>query len=105
MGNEATMLLCAGFIIFFCYNEKEGLELGDQTTKLFLNSKGHSESLDSDVAAFLRYVDGKAPQGEFIKEVDQEVVRLKKHDETRREYMTLAMELRKFKAERYRRRQ
>ncbi len=79
--------------------EKEGLELGDQTTKLFLNSKGHSESLDSDVAAFLRYVDGKAPQGEFIKEVDQEVVRLKKHDETRREYMTIAMELRKFKAE------
>ena len=74
--------------------EKEGLELGDQTTKLFLNSNGQSDSLDPDVAAFLRYVDGKAPHGEFVKELDQEVVRVKKHDETRREYMTLAMELR-----------
>ena len=79
--------------------EKEGLELGDQTTKLFLNSKGHSDTLDPDIAAFLRYVDGNAPQGEFMKELDREVVRVKKHDETRREYMTLAMELRKFKEE------
>ena len=79
--------------------EKEGLELGDQTTKLFLNSKGHSDTLDPEVAAFLRYVDGNAPQGEFMKELDREVVRVKKHDETRREYMTLAMELRKFKEE------
>ena len=79
--------------------EKEGLELGDQTTKLFLNSKGQSDSLDPDVAAFLRYVDGKAPHGEFVKKLDQEVVRVKKHDETRREYMTLAMELKKFREE------
>ena len=79
--------------------EKEGLELGDQTTKLFLNSKGRSETLDPDIAAFLRYVDGNAPHGEFAKELDQEVLRVKKHDETRREYMTLAMELRKFKEE------
>ncbi len=79
--------------------EKEGLELGDQTTKLFLNSKGYSDDLDPDIAAFLRYVDGKAPHGEFIKELDQEVVRVKKHDETRREYMTLAMEFKRLKAE------
>ena len=39
-------------------------------------------------------MDGNAPSGEFAKEVDEEVVRVKKHDETRREYMKYAMELR-----------
>ena len=74
--------------------EEEGLELKDEATKLFLNSKGQSDTLDPDIAAFLRYVDGNAPSGEFAKEVDEEVVRVKKHDETRREYMKYAMELR-----------
>ena len=74
--------------------EKDGLELGDQTTKLFLNCKGQSDHLNPDVAAFLRYVDGKAPKGEFTQEVNEEVIRVKQQDEMRREYMTLAMELR-----------
>lgn len=34
-----------------------------------------------------------------MKELDEEVIRVKKHDETRREYMTLSMELKKFKEE------
>ena len=74
--------------------EKDGLELGDQTTKLFLNCKGRSDQLNPDVAAFLRYVDGKAPKGNFTNEVNEEVIRVKQQDEMRREYMTLAMELR-----------
>ena len=45
--------------------------------------------------AFLRYVDGKAAEGVFVQEVDEEVRRVKQHDETRREYMTLAMELKR----------
>ena len=75
--------------------EDSTLELGDQTAKLFLNSKGQSDTLDPDIAAFLRYVDGHAPEGQFAKEINQEVVRVKKHDETRREYMTCAMEIRR----------
>lgn len=73
--------------------EKEGLELGDQSTKLFLNCKGNTDHLHPDIAAFLRYVDGKAPKGSFTEEIDKEVVRVKEQDEMRREYMTLAMEL------------
>ena len=44
---------------------------------------------------FLRYVDGKAAEGVFVQEVDKEVRRVKQHDGTRREYMTLAMELKR----------
>ena len=75
--------------------EDDSVELGDQTTKLFLNSKGHSDTLDTDIATFLRYVDGHTPEGQFVSEINQEVVRVKKHDETRREYMTFAMEMKR----------
>ncbi len=77
--------------------ECDGLELRDETTKLFLNSKSHSETIDPDIAAFLRYVDGKAAEGQFTQTVAQEVLRIKEHKEMRREYMTLAMELRRQK--------
>ena len=79
--------------------EQDGIELNDEATKIFLNSKGDSEALDPDVRAFLRYVDGKAAEGVFVQEVDNEVRRVKQHDETRREYMTLAMELKRQRQE------
>lgn len=53
----------------------------------------------SCIRAFLRYVDGKAAEGVFVQEVDEEVRRVKQHDETRREYMTLAMELKRQRQE------
>ena len=77
--------------------EQEGLELGDQTTKLFLNCKGNSDTIDPDIAAFLRYVDGKSAEGAFVKQIDKELIHVKRHDETRREYMTLAMEMERMK--------
>ena len=54
-----------------------------------------SETLDPDVRAFLRYVDGKAAEGKFVKAVEDEVMRVKEHKETRREYMTYAMEIKR----------
>lgn len=79
--------------------EVNDLELEDQTTKLFLNSKGYSPKIHPDIKAFLRYLDGKMPQGNFVKEIDQEVIRVKRHEETRREYMTLYMEMEELKEE------
>ena len=52
-----------------------------------------------DEAAFLRYVDGKAAEGALTKEINEEVIRIKEHKEMRREYMTLLMELQKYKTE------
>ena len=75
------------------------MELGDLSTKIFLNAKGESDTLDPDIAAFLRYVDGKAAEGALTKEINEEVIRIKEHKEMRREYMTLLMELQKYKTE------
>ena len=52
-----------------------------------------------DETAFLRYVDGKAAEGALTKEINEEVIRIKEHKEMRREYMTLLMELQKYKTE------
>ena len=62
-----------------------------------MNSKGKTETLDTDIAAFLKYVNGKAAEDTFTKEIDQEVIRVKRHDETRREYMTYERELKQWK--------
>ena len=52
-----------------------------------------------DETAFLRYMDGKAAEGALTKEINEEVIRIKEHKEMRREYMTLLMELQKYKTE------
>ena len=41
----------------------------------------------------------RAAEGVFVQEVDNEVRRVKQRDETRREYMTLAMELKRQRQE------
>ena len=75
--------------------EWEGLELGDETTKIFLNAKGTVGEVDADIESFLAYVDGHAAEGEFTREVAREVERIKEHKETGVEYMTLMMELKR----------
>ena len=52
-----------------------------------------------DETAFLRYVDGKAAEGALTKEINEEVIRIKEYKGMRREYMTLLMELQKYKTE------
>ena len=52
-----------------------------------------------DETAFLRYVDGIAAEGALTKEINEEVIRIKEHKEMRRKYMTLLMELQKYKIE------
>ncbi len=52
-----------------------------------------------DETDFLRYVDGIAAEGALTKEINEEVIRIKEHKEMRREYMTLLMELQKYKIE------
>lgn len=38
-------------------------DTGDETAKIFLSSKGRREGIDSDLAAFLDYIECKAPKG------------------------------------------
>lgn len=78
-----------------CCEEDNTVKLGDEETRVFLNSKGSENTDDPDIAAFLRYVDGKAPEGEFVRSVDLEVQRVKGLEKVRREYMILSDEIRR----------
>ena len=108
-GDDYTMLKTS-FVIFICtfdpfhkkryiYTfrnrcvEQDGLELGDATTKIFLNTKGTIGDVDDDIKKFLAYVDGHTPEGDFTREIASETEKIKEHKETRLEYMTLMMEL------------
>ncbi|MDY4415844.1 Rpn family recombination-promoting nuclease/putative transposase [Selenomonas sp.] len=75
--------------------EDPSLLMGDETTKIFLNSQGNRDGLDPDITAFLDYVNGQAAKGRFAKSIEKEVQKVREHKETRWEYMTLAMELKK----------
>ena len=82
-------------------HEQDGLELGDETVKIFLNTKGTIDEVDEDIDKFLAYVDGKTAEGEFTQDIAAEVERLKQHNETKVEYMTLMMELKEQRREGY----
>lgn len=78
-----------------CCNEDNRVQLKDEETRMFLNSKGSENAADPDIAAFLRYVDGKAAEGRFVESLDQEVHLVKSMDKVRREYMILSDEIRR----------
>lgn len=82
-------------------HEQDGLELGDETVKIFLNTKGTVGEVDEDIDKFLAYVDGKAAEGKFTQDIAAEVERIKQHKETKVEYMTLMMELKEQRREGY----
>ena len=74
---------------------EDGEELGDETTKLFLSSPNYEKAENLDLRSALKYIQEKIAEGEFAEELDKEVKKVKEQRETRREYMTLEMEIRK----------
>ena len=78
---------------------EDGEELGDETTKLFLNSTAYEHTEDPDLAGLLRYIDQNIPTNPFTRELDKTIQHIKSQEETRREYMTFAMELRQQRRE------
>ena len=67
------------------------MSLGDETHKIFLNAKGASKNVSPSLRAFLEYVAGNKSEDPFVKKLDEAVVKAKKNEEWRREYMTLLM--------------
>ena len=63
-----------------CCQEDNRVKLKDEETRMFLNSKGSENAADPEIAAFLRYVDGKAAKGKFVESLDQEVHLVKSYD-------------------------
>ena len=69
------------------------LHLDDRSTKIFLNALGTIGEEDEDIRHFLQYVARKEPVGAFTQDVAAEVARVKQHEKTRLEYMSLGMML------------
>ena len=73
--------------------EDTKLELDDKTTKVFVNSTGTADDVSSDVKAFLDYVNGVVSDDAFVREIDDEIVRVKQIEQERVGYMTYAMKI------------
>lgn len=75
--------------------ELPGLELGDDTVKVFLNPHGDTGRISEDMRTFLRYLKGESENGnEFIGKLEKEVELARSSEEWKVEYMTLMMEYR-----------
>ena len=108
---EAYKDLGNAYVIFFCpfplwggarrvytfentCREDKNLTLQDGMTKVFLSSAGRpTDHIDPDVAAFLDYMNGILGDNPFIKEIDDEIHRLKENGEKEELYMNFLMSI------------
>ena len=90
----------AGLPVYhFTYRCKENgnLQMGDLTENIFLNVKAADKTDDDELAAFLRYVNGRSATTSFARMLDKEATRIKNNDDWRLKAMTLDMEIKDMK--------
>ncbi len=73
-----------------CIEDKKIL-LGDDTTKIFLNTEGKMADVNQKLIAFLDYVAGKKSDDSFVQKLENAIKIAKQNREWRHEYMTLLM--------------
>ncbi|MCM1127111.1 MAG: Rpn family recombination-promoting nuclease/putative transposase [Lachnospiraceae bacterium] len=67
------------------------LSLGDDTTKIILNTKGTMDDVTPEMKKLLDFIDGKEPEDDFTRELDEAVQSVRKNEKWRLDYMTLQM--------------
>ena len=67
------------------------LGLGDDTTKIILNTKGTMDDVTPEMKKLLDFIDGKEPEDDFTRELDKAVQFVRKNEKWRLDYMTLQM--------------
>ena len=67
------------------------LGLGDGTTKIILNTKGTMDDVTQEMKRLLDFIDGKEPEDDFTRELDEAVQSVRKNEKWRLDYMTLQM--------------
>ena len=67
------------------------LRLSDDTVKIILNTKGILYEVSLEMKSLLDYIDGKEPEDDFTKELDDAVNEVRDNEKWRLEYMTLQM--------------
>ncbi len=75
-----------------CKEEQE-LPLGDGTAKIFLCTKGQSDDISGEMAAFLDYLTDGIAASAFTKRLDDAVCYARRNKEWRIQYMTMEMAL------------
>lgn len=74
-----------------CCIQNTELRLGDDTTKIILNTKGTMDDVTPEMKKLLDYIDGKEPEDDFTRELDEAVRSVRKNEKWRLDYMTLQM--------------
>ena len=69
--------------------QDRALLLKDEAIKVFINANGDLTGLPEDLAAFLQYLKGRIVENELVQMIDNEVEKVRKHEEWEVEYMTL----------------
>ena len=72
-------------------NQNPELDLGDDTTKIILNTKGTIDDVTPEMKKLLDFIDGKEPEDDFTRELDKAVQFVRKNEKWRLDYMTLQM--------------
>ena len=67
------------------------LALGDDTTKIILNTKGTMDDVTPEMKRLLDFIDGKEPQDDYTRELDEAVQAARRNEKWRLDYMTLQM--------------
>ena len=65
------------------------LRLGDDATKIILNTKGTVGEVSDDLKSLLHFMDGMDPESEYTKDLEKAVAEVKADEKWRREYMVL----------------
>ena len=69
--------------------ENHALALGDETSKIFLNTKGSKGRISRDLKNLLQYLDTLVPNNEYTRELDHAVEEVRADTKWRVEYMRL----------------
>lgn len=67
------------------------LGLGDGTAKIILNTKGTMNDVTPEMKKLLDFIDGKEPEDDFTRELEEAVQSVRKNEKWRLDYMTLQM--------------
>ena len=70
-------------------DEDKTLNLGDEATKILLNTKGDKNGMSEELKAFLEFIDTNSPTDEYTKCLADAVQTIKKDEGARDLYMTI----------------
>ena len=73
-----------------CVQDLE-LPLGDDTTKIILNTKGTRDDVSQEMKRLLDFIDGQKPEDDFTRELAEAVQSVRDNEKWRLDYMTLQM--------------